>query len=209
MSPSFAIDRFNRVINTFGHLKAATGLFKREREAWISAVWALGIRTITAREYWIEIETKDRTPDCKVHYISNAKDRNHVDTFNVEVVEWDEHVDKITTILERKCKKAYPPSFFLVLLARNGDMFNTISLCQEIQSWKIPFAEIWVLGRPSPVNDKYRMFLAHPDTKLVDVDVSVCLRQDKRKVQILKRLKRSKRNEFVDLGAIYLPIPID
>src|SRR4051812_23860334 len=77
MSPEYVVKRFERIIGTYGFEGATQGRFKREREAWISAVWALGLReTMQPLEYWIEIETREPTPDCKVQFFDTSKGYN-------------------------------------------------------------------------------------------------------------------------------------
>lgn len=73
LAPKFAIERLERVIGTYGYeLAQSSGRFKREREGWTSAMYALGLAEMTGREYWVEIETVDQTPDTKVHFLISS-----------------------------------------------------------------------------------------------------------------------------------------
>ncbi len=134
MSPEFVVARFEKIIGTYGFEEAKKGRFKREREAWISAVWALGLRETMKRiEYWIEIETLDQTPDCKVQFFDTTKGYNHRMILNLEIVEWEEHQDDVMNVIRAKCLKAYPDYFYLIVLARNGGIINAPSLLGELQ----------------------------------------------------------------------------
>ena len=74
MSPKFVIERMQRVVEKHGLQQAESrGRFKQEREAWTSAVFTLGQTEITSKTYWIEVETVERTPDTKVHYIDQSE----------------------------------------------------------------------------------------------------------------------------------------
>jgi DNA-directed RNA polymerase subunit RPC12/RpoP len=69
MSPTIVITRFKSLVEKYGKNKAISdNKFKHEREAWVSAVWALGLNSVSNKEYWIEVETKDNTPDAYVIY---------------------------------------------------------------------------------------------------------------------------------------------
>jgi hypothetical protein len=205
MSPSFVIRRFETVINTRGFAEAKKGGAKREREAWISAVWALGLRETTGREYWIEIVTDDQTPDTKVHFLDQSAGHNHRMTHNLEIVEWDEHRSDVMDVIAQKCRKAYPSYFHLVVLARNGKNIDVPSLLEQIKSLSVPFAEMWILGRISGY--AYKMFMFYPGQQLIEFDLRQVLAGNSNKVDFLQPLGRGKSTEFEDLGVGYLPIP--
>lgn len=206
MSPNKAIRRFETVIVKHGYEQAMKGGVKQEREAWISAVWALGLREITGREYWIEIETRDQTPDCKVRYVDSSPGYNLRGTINVEIVEWEQHKPDVMDVITPKCAKAYPRHFTLLVFARNGKPIGTHA-AQQLKSLTVPFKEIWVLGRASVEDAKYRMFMLHPGSRGVDFDLSDVLQKNNSQAEFAQFEKRSKRTEMTDRGMIHLPIP--
>ena len=205
MSPSIAIRRFEAVIGKYGMDRATAGRLKQEREAWIAAVWSLGLRQLTGKEYWIELETSELTPDAKVHFIDQASGYNKIMTHNLEIVEWDEHRTNVAEVVEQKCQKAYPPYFSLVVLARNGQNIEIESLQEHIASLTIPFSEMWILGRRSGFS--YASFMLHPITKLIEFDLAESLRAAAGQRDFMKRQKRGKSTEFQHLGLTYLPLP--
>jgi hypothetical protein len=205
MSPSVAIRRFEAVIAKHGIGRATAGRLKQEREGWIAAVWALGLRQLTGKEYWIELETKDSTPDAKVHFINQASGYNQIMTHNLEIVEWDEHRANIADVIEQKCRKAYPSYFSLVVLARNGLEIQVQSLLAHVATLRVPFLEIWIIGRRQGFS--YASLLLYPTAKLVEVDVADSLRTSAGQVDFLQRQKRGKGTELEDLGLTYLPLP--
>lgn len=206
MSPNVAIRRFETVIVKRGYTQALSGKVKQEREAWISAVWALGLREITGKEYWIEVETRDQTPDCKVRYVDSSPGYNVRGTINVEVVEWDHHRPDVMDVITPKCAKAYPRNFCLLVFARNGKPIGAKAV-QEVKSLAIPFKEIWVLGRVSEEEAKYRMFMLHPGSRMVDFDLFEVLQKNIFQKEFAQFEKRSKRTEMSDRGTMHLPIP--
>jgi hypothetical protein len=206
MSPNEAIRRFETVIVKRGFPQAWSGRVKQEREAWISAVWALGLREITGKEYWIEVEARDQTPDCKVRYVDSSPGYNLRGTINVEIVEWDHHRPDVMDVITPKCAKKYPRDFCLLVFARNGTRMGTDAI-QQIKSLVVPFKEIWVLGRVSVEGAKYRMFTVHPSSVVVDFDLFEVLQENSSQKQFAQFEKRSKRTEMSDRGMIHLPIP--
>lgn len=209
MSPKFAMDRFERVVGTHGWAKAKKGNFKKEREAYIAAIWAYGVqRTTGFPEYWVEIVTQDETPDCKVIILDTSAGYNHRKIMNLEIVEWDEHRESMLELIEEKCAKAYPDDFFLVVFVRNGKETLVEDLLQKVRSLKVPFAEVWILGRLAPSTGAYRMLLVHPEpTKLVDFDALESYRRNAGQTDFLRPTGRGKSMERTNLGSIYLPIP--
>jgi hypothetical protein len=193
------------IVETYGHRETeSSGRFKQEREAWTSAIWALGQSKITGEDYWVEIETEEQTPDTKVHFIDQSAGYNHLLTYNLEVVDWEQHVDEPMKVVRKKCLKAYPEYFYLLVLMRQDTVINPGMIAQEIQRLRVPFVEIWMLGRTS--NSGYSIVRVYPTMLQIDFDVLLSLKDTSQK-DFLKRQKRGKRIEFEDLGFVYLPIP--
>src|SRR5260370_41112404 len=173
MSPNFVIRRFRSVVGKHGWAEAMKGRLKQEREACISAIWAYGIQSITGvEEYWIEVETKERTPDCKVVFFDQSAGYNHRKVMNVEIVEWDLHRGNMLELIGEKCAKAYPSYFFLVVFVRNDKETLVEDILQKIKRLTVPFAEIWIVGRLPFSIGSYRIFMAHPEpAKVIDFGV--------------------------------------
>lgn len=209
MSPKFAMDRFEKVVGMHGWDKAMKGNFKKEREAYIAAVWAFGMQCTTGfPEYWVEIVTREQTPDCKVIFLDATDGYNERNIMNVEIVEWDEHRESMLELIEEKCAKAYPPNFFLVVFVRNDKETLVEDILQRVRKLKVPFFEIWILGRLGPLTGAYRMLLVHPEpTQQVDFDALESYRRNVGQVDFLYPEGRSKSTERTDRGHVYLPIP--
>ena len=80
----FMSARMQAVIDKYGYASAVgSDRFKKERESWTSAVYALGLAELTGKEYWVEIETVDQTPDARVHYIDQSAGYNQVNTQSI------------------------------------------------------------------------------------------------------------------------------
>src|SRR5580692_11324687 len=96
MSPYTAIIRMRTISETHGTELARTDRrFQKEREAWTTGVLGLALSKLEHQEWWIEIETHERTPDAKLHHIDQSSVGNVIQTRNVEVVDWEENVDDI------------------------------------------------------------------------------------------------------------------
>jgi len=84
ISPDFCLIRFRSLIKKHGVEQALrNNLYKHEREAWVSAMWALGLSSKTGKEYWVEIELKEDTPDTYIHSLDIINGNNHELKFNV------------------------------------------------------------------------------------------------------------------------------
>lgn len=209
MSPNIVLRRFKSTVEKHGWKKILTGRFKQEREACIAAIWAYGVQHITkVQEYWVEVVTTDQTPDCRIIFLDASAGYNHRKIMNLEIVEWDEHREDMLELIEQKCGKAYPSYFFLVVFVRNDKEMLVKDILQKIKNLKVPFAEIWILGRLPISIGAYRLFLAHPEpTKLVDFDVFESYRQNIDQTDFMKAEGRSKSTERTNRGLLYLPIP--
>ena len=206
MSPRIAVVRMNTLIEKHGYGEATTsGRFKREREAWTTGMYALGLAEMYSKEYWVEIETVDQTPDTRVHHIDQSAGHNEIETQHIEIVDWEEHVDDALDLIKQKCRRAYPPYFCLLLLARNGQNFDVGGITREIRNVNIPFAEIWVLGRIS--DEAMTLLRLVPSSMRADFDITDALEKGKRQGHFMVRQKRGASTEFRDLGPTFLPIP--
>jgi len=207
MSPSMAMRRFESTAEKHGYEKALTGRVKQEREAWIAAAWALCMQQETGREYWIEVETRDQTPDCKVHYIDQSEGHNHRFTHNLEIVEWDHHRPNLMDVVRQKCAKGgYPPYFTLVVLARNGKGVTFPHDLQGLNELTIPFSEMWLMGRASPETTTYSVCLFYPYIKLMQFDLREAMEKNKNQIDFLHLEGRGRGTEFRDHGFMYMPI---
>ena len=102
MSPKFLIKRMQGVVEKHGRQKAeSSGRFKHEREAWTSAVWALGLTKLTGQQLWVEIETIEQTPDTKVHHLDKSKGHHNLQIRNLEIVDWVPQVDSVMEVIEQ------------------------------------------------------------------------------------------------------------
>lgn len=208
MSPKFVIDRMAKIVGRYGIHEALTnGHLKKEREAYTSAVWSLALTEVDAHQHWIEIETIDQTPDTKVHYLDQSAGYNHRNIYNIEVVDWEPHVDNPMQVIRQKCSKAYPSYFFLLVFGRSGleKVIDVKKLIEEVQSLKVPFAEIWIIGRV--IEAGYKVLKLYPQEFLIDVDIRRALMKDTRKSDVIKYEARGKSLEPRNLGYVYLPIP--
>jgi hypothetical protein len=208
MSPAFVIHRMQKIIETYGNLEARSSRrFKQEREAWTTAAWALGLKEIEERDYWVEIETEGGTPDTKLHRLDQSAGHNKIETYNVEVVDWEEHVDDPMQIIRQKCARAYPPYFGLLVLGRSGKFLDLNAVVDGIRGASVPFAEIWILGRPMGAHNKVQMVRIFPGRVDVSFDLSDALRRSDKQPEFMRPEKRGTSMEFRFVGDTYLPIP--
>ena len=207
MSPYIAIRRMATISETFGIERARTdGQFKKEREAWTTGIFALALSKLNGEPLWIEIETKDNTPDTKLRQLDQSSGNNVIQTRHIEVVDWQENVDDIMEVIRKKCKRAYPDHYLLLVNARNSrKVLDFDQVIQEMKRADSPFLEVWVIAFVGP--DDMKVVRVAPGTLSVDLKIRAELEKAKKQTPFIKRGIRGTGTELRDLGAAFLPIP--
>jgi len=207
MSPYIAIRRMATISETFGIERARTdGRFKKEREAWTTGVFALALSRLNAEQWWIEIETKDSTPDTRLRQLDQSSGNNVIQTRSIEVVDWEENVDNIMEVIRKKCKRAYPNHYLLLVNARNsGKVLDFDQVTREMEGVSSPFLEVWVVAFVG--TDDMKVVRVAPGALSVDLKIRAELEKAKKQTPFIKRGKRGTGTELRDLGPAYLPIP--
>jgi len=207
MSPYIAIRRMATISETFGIERARTdGRFKKEREAWTTGIFALALSRLNAEQWWIEIETKDSTPDTRLRQLDQSSGNNVIQTRSIEIVDWEENVDNIMEVIRKKCKRAYPDHYLLLVNARNsGKVLDFDQVTREMEGISSPFLEVWVIAFVGP--DDMKVVRVAPGALSVDLKIRAELEKAKKQTPFIKRGKRGTGTELRDLGPAYLPIP--
>ena len=207
MSPYIAIRRMATISETFGIERARTdGRFKKERESWTTGVFALALSKLNRERWWIEIETIDNTPDTRLRQLDQSSGNNVIQTRNIEVVDWEENVDDIMEVIRKKCKRAYPEHYLLLVNARNsGKVLDVDRVIQEMKRIRSPFLEVWVVAFVGL--DDMKVVRVAPGALSVDLKIRAELENAKKQTPFIKRGKRGTGTELRDLGPAYLPIP--
>lgn len=205
MSPCFVIDRMEKISETYGIDVARTDRrFKREREAWTTAMLALALRKLTSQEWWVEVETVQRTPDNKLQRIDQSPNGNIIQTYEIEVVDWVKNVADIMQVIRKKCARAYPNKYLLLVNARSGKLLDFDRVIEEMETLRSPFLEVWIIAFIQPGDVKVvRVAPAQPFVDLTREDFQNARKQK----AFMKRGTRGTSTEFEDLGLGYLPIP--
>ncbi len=208
MSPNVAITRLNFLIKKYGIQTILNkSIFKHEREAWIAGVFLLGLRHADRKEYWLEIETENGTPDIYGYQLREVDGNYHRDVFNIEIVEWETHGGSIVDIIKNKSIKAYPDYFFLLIYARKGgEVIDYNKTCAEITNLRIPFLEIWVLAATSYNND-YHLTRIYRQKFQIRFNLNLAIIGNKEQTSFATFLNRGKGTEIENLGLIYVPYP--
>jgi hypothetical protein len=207
MSPFIVITRMKTISETYGIERARVdGRFKKEREAWTTGVLALALAKLKNEEWWIEIETIESTPDTRLRQIDQSSGSNVVQTRNVEVVDWEENVDDIMEVIRKKCKRAYPGHYLLLVHARNsGKLVDFNRVTEDMKMARSPFLEVWVVAVVGV--DDIRVVRVTPAGLTIDLKFREELRRARKQKPFLKRGIRGMDTAFKELGPAYLPIP--
>lgn len=207
MSPYIAVRRMATVTETFGIERARKdGRFKKEREAWTTGVLALALTKLNGDQWWIEIETEESTPDTKLRLLDQSTGNNVIQTRNIEVVDWEENVDDIMDVIRKKCRRAYPHHYLLLVNARNsGKVLDFDRVIQEMKGIHSPFLEVWVVAMVG--RGDMRVVRVAPGALSVDLEIRPELEKAKTQAPFIQRGIRGTGTEVRDLGPAYLPIP--
>jgi hypothetical protein len=195
------------ISETVGHERARRdGRFKKEREAWTTAWFALALSRLKSDEWWIEIETADSTPDTRLRQLDQSSGNNIIQTRNIEVVDWEENVDDIMDVIRKKCKRAYPNHYLLLVNARHGGKeLNFDQVIEEMRTVRSPFLEVWIVALVGP--DDLKVVRVAPGAFPIDLKIRAELEKASKQTPFIKRGIRGTGTEIYDLGLTYLPIP--
>lgn len=207
MSPAIAIKRMKTIGETFGFERARVdGRLKKEREAWTTAVLALALSRLNGEDWWVEIETLESTPDTRLRRIEQSSGHNVIQTRNIEVVDWEENVEDIMEVIRKKCERAYPGHYFLLVNARHvGEVLHFDRIIEEVKKIRSPFLEIWVIAAVGP--DQMIAVCVAPGILRIDLELSAELEKASKQSPFLKKGMRGMVGGFRDLGLTFLPIP--
>lgn len=206
MSPYIAIVRMRTISERYGTERARVDRrFKREREAWTTGVFALALSKLKDQEWWVEVETLENTPDTKLHTVDRSAGHNVIQTRSIEIVDWEENVEDIMEVIGKKCQRAYPGHFLLVVSARHGGKeLHVDQIIEAMKKIRSPFLEIWVVGVVG-LNHMTALRVAPggPAIDLLPAELAKASKQS----PFLKRGNRGTSPGFRELGSANLPIP--
>jgi hypothetical protein len=207
MSPYIAIKRMATISETYGIERARTdGRFKKEHEAWTTGVLALALSKLKDERWSVEVETVDRTPDTKLRQIEQSSGHNVIQTRSIEIVDWQENVEDIMEVIGKKCKRAYPRDYLLVVNARHtGKVLDFDRVIEEMKRMCSPFLEVWVVAFIA--QDDMKVVRVAPGGPAIDLKLRAELESASQQPSFLKRGIRGTDTEFRDLGPAFLPIP--
>lgn len=207
ISPYFAIKRMATISETYGIERARTdGRFKKEREARTTGLLALALSKWTGEEWWIEIETADSTPDNRLRRVDQSSGHNVIQTRPIEIVDWEENTDDIMEVIKKKCERAYPNDYLLLVNARHsGKILNVDRVIAEMKRMRSPFLEVWLVAFVG--EDDVIVVRVAPGWPAIDLKFRADLENARKQSPFLKRGIRGTGIEIRDLGPAYLPIP--
>jgi hypothetical protein len=207
MSPCFAITRMRTIVETYGIKLARTDRrFKKEREAGTTALLALALSKLYGETLYIEIETVDNTPDTRLHSLDQSSGHNTIQTRSIEIVDWEENVPDIMEVIKKKCSRAYPDYYSLVVHARHiGKVLNFANISEEIKTIHSPFMDIWAIA--SAGADNLKVACLAPEFLEIDLRYSAEFEAAKKQRELVKKGIRGTTPGFYELGPSFLPIP--
>jgi len=207
MSPFIVIRRMVTIRETYGIKLAHTDRrLKKEREAFATGLLALGISKLTGKQLWVEIETVESTPDTRLRRLEQSSGHNTVQTRPVEVVDWEENVDDVMKVIRKKCGRAYPGDYLLLVHARHvGKLIDFNRIIEEMKTIRSPFLEVWVVAFVG--QDDVKVVRVSPGDLGTDLKLGAELEKASAQAPFMKPRMRGTGTELEDLGLLFLPIP--
>ena len=92
-----------------------------------------------------------------------------IQTLSIEVVDWEKHVNDIMKVIKKKCKRAYPNHYLLLVNARHGKGVEIDRVIEEMKEIPSPFLEVWVVVMIATGHMK--VVRIAPDGFLIDLDL--------------------------------------
>jgi hypothetical protein len=129
-----------------------------------------------------------------------------IQTRSIEVVDWEENVDDIMKVIKKKCKRAYPDHYFLLVNARHGKGYLDFDrVIEEMKAITSPFLEVWVVVMVA--TGYMKVVRIAPGGLSIDLDLGAELPNAMKQEPFVKRGIRGTGTEIRDLGHTYMPIP--
>lgn len=173
MSPLVVLERHQKIIDKYGienFLKKEE--FKRAREMYQTARYAIGMTAKTGNLFWITPGKRNETPDTYIIWKEGETKVLKIEC--VEVTTWEKHIETMFKVIEKKLNKYYPANFVvLVHINREGDnvtasyfadIYNRLKKCRvtmgSVRFWtsiKKKGEKDTLLGELYP-SDKYTEF---------------------------------------------------
>ncbi len=199
-SPSFVIQRLDDIAQS-DPVFITTPELQGEREAWIAAVFLLGIGTTTKKSYWLRIVSDDVVPDINAFskkLITRKGKQGYLrENLDIEVFEYESHqtVGLFDAIKNKLKNKSYPDHYILVCYIHNraGEAIHLEEVFEQIQSMK-PNVEIWIVSSviSTTVQNAYIVAKMYPNRFQVIFDYKA-ESERKRQKKFLKDMGRGYR----------------
>ncbi len=167
-SPRYAINYFWDIARKVGKVSIKSNKYKKEREAWITAVALLAINKETGRTWWLQIPQSD-PPDISCMTMIKKGNINELNQQDVEVMEiTKQSPGTIAQEIKKKLSdKFYPSRYVLIAYLRRTEEIEDLRIvAEEIRSLIKPrISSVWCIGNLSPVSHDYTVFSLFPDVK--------------------------------------------
>jgi hypothetical protein len=114
--------------------------------------------------------------------------------------------DEVMQVIRQKCKRV-PTFFCLLILGRNGKTLDVDSTVEAVREFRVPFVEIWIIGRPAQAMQKLQMVRLYLERWDLIFDLARALKESEEQTEIMQPGKRGTGTGTYPLGSSYLPIP--
>lgn len=210
MSPSFVIDRLKSLVAKHGPEAVLTKVaFKAEREAWIAAVFFLGIMSIENKEYWIAINSEDTTPDIFGISFESIPQGINRQVYNIEVFVWGPHSkNTLVEAIKAKLDKGYPEHYILLCYIHGhaGEKVLFKDLQEQVAALNPKVVQIYLVGSQEYSVHDYKIMMIHGGAMIINFTLDEQYQLKHTQKDIIKYW-RGKGKEFIPMGTMEIPLP--
>ncbi|MBI2909297.1 MAG: hypothetical protein HYX92_16755 [Chloroflexi bacterium] len=175
MSPCLAIKRFAGLRAKYGETAVKTrGDLQQDREAWVTAVFLLGVGKRTAGHYWLRSSQADPPDTLAVTFLQGQRGVEQ-QLYHIEVFEYEEHrtLSLTDAIKEKLDAKVYPDYYHVVgyVHGRRGQEFNVKEAADTVKVFAPKVASIWILfSTAGAASASYALASVFPEPDLIRFD---------------------------------------
>lgn len=183
VNPITAIKLFAKTYLSVGDDILNDSKYKVTREAWIAAMFLVGISKETNSEWWLtSVTDKSGSPDfnCYTFLRNIQKQTTDRPQMKVEVFEWrnEQKEDNFIEALKNiKLNKIVDPQITLVCYIRRNSVIPSANDLNSVLKKISPrVKDIWYLGDVSSDAKEWRLTQIFPNTMAIDLDFDEILK---------------------------------
>ena len=214
INPYTAIRLFAKTFLEFGDIVLENRRYKLTLEAWISAMFLIGIGKETRTDWWLNpVKDNSGSPDfnCYTFIRDTLRESTSKPRIKLEVFEWRKEqteTDFIEALRKIKLNKIVDPQLAIVCyIRRNTTLSSAVELNAQLKKLSPRVKDIWYLADVSKDSKTWRLTQIFPNTLAIDLDYDQILKMKEKRSFIYAYRGKSDQIEFESTGKQVLLSP--